>query len=1155
MLSQSRCFFWALFILLFSPAIATAATTGTIEGVVTDRTHALISNASVALTSIETNSHQTLQTDGNGGYRFLALPVGHYSLEVKAPGFRTYIQKEIAVNANDALRIDVALDVGDVKSQVEVSAAAIHVEQESSSVGDVVAEKTIESLPLNGRSFVDLLSLQSNVVPRDSGILAFSGGTFGGCAANGNVSIAGQREVYNAFEVNGGSVNETRNNGTTVIPNIDAIDEFRVIVNNADASDGGQSGAFVEVTTKSGSNTLHGSAFEFVRNDVFDATGYFTVKPAELRRNQVGGTLGGPIKRDKLFYFIDYQGTWQTQEASPGEVQVLSSKERTGDFSQSPSQLLSGTVGGPYFANLLSQRLGYAVSSGEPYFTPGCTVLQCVFPNQVIPQAAFSPAAKGLLSFLPQANITTEQGSYFSGLSNDVNHDQLAGARIDAKTKIGSPFAYYYVDFPSNVNAYGDDSGPGIPTGDNGHTHFINLGDSTIFNAHTVNELRFVLTRYVSNADQPQQGLGTNLSALGFNVEVPGGLYPADPAKAGVPTVDIFGGATIGQPLLVYSRYETIPQVRDNLSLTSGKHLFKFGGQYQYTNFIQFFPSAAGNGAYFFTGAETGNNYTDFLLGAPTFFAEESQLNPWERSHAAALYAQDTWRIGSHLVLNLGLRWNLIEPFYERSNQKATYLAGAQSKVFPTAPAGEIFPGDPIPGGGTVPRTIAKTPKDNFAPVVGFAYALSGSSGVGRALFGESGQTSLRASFGIYYMAADGAQTFFTDPAVPYLVNYTSPLPSLLESPLTDRSDGVIHSLPLPFTPPKPGQLVDFSPFIPLSGYPVVALGNTTPYTEAYQLDAERQFGRSAVMYLGYLGNQGHHLPASLGANPGNPALCLSLPGCGPFGENGVYGTVNSTRGPLGANFGDDYYMTTIANSAYNSLRAAIRVVANPRLNLTASYTLSKSIDNSSSAYNDLTLDPYNHRASRALSVFDCPHTLVAQFDYLTHLDLIGSGHLRGITGGWHLTGIGTFASGLPVTITEGDDRSLLGLFGTGIGGGNVDVPDFTRGSLNLSDPRSTTKPYFNTGLFTPEPLGQLGDSPRRFFQGPGMNNFDLGVRKEIKIRESMTLQLRSEWFNAFNHAQFNNPDGNITDGPGAFGLVTSARAPRIGQFAIKLNF
>jgi len=1140
-----------------------AAITGSISGVVHDPAGAVVPKAQVVATEVNTGVRHAVDTGPQGEYSFLALPVGRYTLQVTAPGFREYQQSDIVVNANDALRFDVSLELGQTSESVKVEATAVQVETQNTHVGDVITTRTVETLPLNGRSYTDLLGLQAGVVPVSTGAVGSSGG--------GNLSMAGQRETANGFEINGGLVEEARNNGAGVVPNLDAIGEFRVITSNADAEYGQFAGGIVNVVTKAGTNQFHGSAFEFVRNEKLDARNFYDVNQTDpvtgqeipdtargkFRRNQFGGTIGGPILKDKLFFFGDYQGTRETRGQSSGLVPVPTVAQKNGDFSADPAGTFTNTVGGglasPYFASVLSQRLGYTVTSGEPYWTPGCnSSAQCVFPGGIIPQAAFSSAAKGMLKFIPDPNVINSQGAFFASSANDLRtDDDRWGTRVDYNSRIGMISGYYFWLRSNQLKPYGDNPVPGFPTQNANDTWNINIGDIKTFGPTAVNEFRVTLMRFVDKSDYPTQGLGINLADYGFQKGVPGGFIPADPAAEGIPAIGITGGPSFGQPGVVYNRYETIPHVRDGFSKVIGPHTLKVGADWSYVNFVQKFPLVGGNGFISFAGTETGNGFADYLLGAVDTFIQESALNFNERKHYFGTYAQGSWRVTPSLTVNYGVRWDYVQPWYERFNHRVTYVPGVQSTIFPTAPMGDLFPGDSVPGFGTIPPTTYRTPLNNFAPRVGVAYSPHASDGAMGWLVGQ-GKTSIRAAWGRYYSTIEGATTYNSDPEPPYLVFYVSPVHPFLELPLKNRTDGGVNPIPLPFKAPPPGSNVDFTPYLPLSGEPGFWIYNQTPYADHWNFDIQRQYGSNTLVTLGYVGSRGRNLLATQAVNPGDPQLCLSLPGCGPGGEMGTYtaadgSTVVTTRKPMGWPFGDLPLIKTIGKSDYHSFVASVRHQSGP-LYLMAAYTFGKSLDNISS-YNGETLNPFNPDITRSLSAFDVTHNFVISYDYLLPFDKFNGP--RRLMGGWRLVGVTRFATGLPVGLIETDDRSLLGTGGAGIGS-PIDEPNYTPGNLKFQAPREGV-PYFNTSLFTLEPLGVLGTASRRFFHGPGINNFDLALLKDLKITERVQLQFRGEFFNVFNHAQFYNPNGNINSG--TFGLVTQARDPRIGQLGVKILF
>jgi hypothetical protein len=1160
MASLQKCFASLLIAGLFA-TYSYADTNGKIYGVVTDASGGIIASATVTVTQIETSEQKTVQTDPHGNYSLLALAPGNYNLEIRSTGFQTYVKERIKVDVNSAIQINVVMAVGSTQSRVVVAADALSVEIANTQLGDVVGGRTMENLPLNGRSYTDLLGLQPGVVPLSSGISDSIGVSASASAETGNVSINGQRESANGFMVNGGNIEQARNNGAAIIPNLDSIAEFRVITNNVDAEYGHYAGALISVVTKSGANEFHGSAFEFLRNTSLDARNFFDTQRGLFRRNQFGGTFGGPVLRDKVFFFVDYQGTREVRGISGGRVPVPTLDQRNGDFSASAASALTGSVSSLYWASVLSNRLGYPVSSGEPYYTAGCTSsAQCVYPNGMIPQSTFSSAAKGLLQYIPTPN---QPGGIFVGSNNNWNTSaNQGGIRVDANTGWGTFSGYYAIYDSSLIRPYGANNVPGFANLDTSHPQIINLGHTKSFGSTAVNEFRFTVVRYVSWVNNPLQGFGPKLTSLGFPAGVPGGIVPADPRVEGVPTL-LFNNFTQGIPQFDYQQYQTSPQFLDNFSKVIGNHSAKVGGEYHYTRWRQRVPEADANGLFQFTGSETGSDFADYLIGAPTLFLQSSDLDYDNRKNYIGVYGQDSWRLRPNLTVNYGLRWEIIQNWYEKNNATSdTFIVGEQSTVYPTAPLGFVFAGDPRPGGGKLPRTVSNTPYNDFAPRIGIAYSPSANSGPLKWLLGGPGKTSIRAAYGVFYSNNGGYQAYLIQGAPPFVAVWTSPAPPLFETPYIDRTDGVVRqSPPYPYVAPKPGSTANINWELPLNGVPVWNFHNRTPYAEDYHLTIQREFGPQTVLSVGYVGSQGHALMDALESNPGNSALCLSLsnasqvapgtPTCGPFGENTVYtradGTiVNSTRGPLGANFVSNPYYTTIGNSNYNSLQVSLRHTSN-RLTFEAGYTFSKSIDDASDE-RDFVLNPYNQRLSRSLSSFDIPHSFEISYNYLLPVDLLGHNRWQRLTGGWRLAGITRFASGLPVQLYETDDRGLVGEFF-----GNLDTPLYNGAKLNFTNPRSG-QAYFNTSAFSQEALGVLNTSNRRFFHGPGINNFDLSILKDTRITERISAEFRAEFFNVFNHAQFNNPSGNFSN-PSTFGVVLAARDPRIGQVALKFLF
>ena len=1136
----------------FAGTLALGSVNGRISGTVKDPAGAVVPEAAVTAINMETGARQTIPTDPQGVYSFPSLPVGHYDLEIRKQGFKEHQETGLTLDVNTALRVDVSLELGAASQQVTVQALAVQVETTNTQMGEVISDTKMTTVPLNGRSYTDLLALQPGVVPVSSG--QYNALSVSGNLNPGSLSVNGQRESANGFMVNGGNVEEATFGATAIIPNLDSIAEFRIVTNNVDAEYGNYSGGQINAITKSGTNQFHGDAFEFLRNTDLDARNFFSPDRGEFVQNQFGATAGGPIIKDKLFFFTDYQGTRQILGASTGDIAVPSAADRQGDLSDMASQL-TGSVNGGYWAKQLSQKLGYGVTPGEPYYVPGCTLNStCVFPNAVIPQSVITTPSQNLLKYIPLPNA----GSFFSTSSdNQTLRDDKGSVRIDSNSRFGQISGYYFADDYTLNSPYATSSLPGFNDVTPGRAQMFNLSDTKTFGSTVVNEFRIHYMRMALDQNAPSGGLGPTLSLLGF-VTGPNtsGIVVQQPQIQGVPPVS-FNNYSIGVSGFAMHIYNNTYQLMDNLSIVRGSHTMKFGGGAHYDQ-VEDAQLGANNGTFNFSGVETGSDFADFLIGAPANYSQGAQLPYRNRTHYVGLFAQDSWRLTSNLTLNYGLRWDVTSPWSVVDNYIETIVPGLQSRVFPGAPTGWDFPGDP-----GIPRTIAPTRYDNLAPRVGLAYSPSASSGLLGRLVGGPGKTSIRAGYGIFYTSFEDVTTYGEIGDAPYGFWWSSPTPPLFTTPFVNRATGFNEGqrFPIVFPPSNvsasnPDNNVNWANFEPISGSPAIWHGNRVPYAEDYNLSIQRQIGMTSLLSVSYVGTQGHALMASLEANPGNQALCLSvsqpsqvLPGgatCGPFGENGVYTTaagkvINGTRAPLGNDFGSNPYYITIGNSNYNSLQVAFRHRSGP-FEFLAGYTFSKSIDDGS-GYSEV-LNPFNYRLSRAISAFDVPNNFVVSYYYELPLSrFFGSNRM---SSGWKITGITRFSTGLPITLSETDDRSLLGI------NYPFNVPSYTPGNLEFNDPRSGL-PYFNPSLFSADSLGQLGTAGRRMFFGPGINNWDMALLKDTRITESKILQFRFEFFNIGNHAQFNNPVGNIDNSQ--FGYVTSARDPRIGQAALKFIF
>src|SRR5215831_13449709 len=996
------------FIIIFLATAAFAAVGGSISGTIKDSTGGVIPGAMVTITNSSIRTEFKTMTDARGYFSFPNLAVGTWDLSLEATGFKPQKKAGLVIDVNTALEVNATLDVEAVTQEVSVSTdaatEAVQVEIVSTQLGEVVTGMEMTTVALNGRSFTDLLALQPGIVPMttqqpDSIVMAGASVAIqpSGALNAGNQSISGQREDANGFLINGGDVKELMNGGTSVVPNLDSIHEFRVLTNNFDSEYGNYSGGIVNVVTKSGANAIHGSGFEFLRNTALDARNFFSPERGFFRQNQFGGTLGGPIAKDKVFYFGDYQGTRTSQGIDTGLIAVPTLADRAGNLGDQAGSL-TGSVAGPYFANLLSQKLGYPVAANEPYYTPGCVLnSQCVFPNAVIPQSAWAEPAKHLLQYIPTPNIG--DSTFSTASQGKILRDDKGSFRLDTNhARLGLLSAYYYFDDYRVNNPYPSGQGgatvPGFAGLNLGRSQFISLGQTKAFGSSAVNEAHLSFMRNANNVGQPSGGVGPSLASQGF-VTGPGtpGIVPLAPQIEGIENA-FFAAFTMGTPITNLRQANNTYAAADNFSKVLGAHSLKTGFQASFEQ-VNVNPNPTFNGSFAFFGTETGLDFADFLIGVASNYNQADSQTFYGRHKYAAAFLEDSWKVKPSITLNYGIRWDLMQYWSEKFDQIPTFVLGQQSKVYPTAPTNLVYPTDP-----GVPNTLVPQ-KNKFAPRIGLAYSPNKREGLLGKIISGPGKTSIRAGFGLFYSVIQGNTIAIDEPQPPYGSSYTSPAPPLFATPFINAADGVQHVQPFPLNFPRlnasvnnPNPNIDFSPFLPQAGMTAPTPHNTYPYNENYFLSIEHQLRADTLLSVSYAGSQAHHLLLVYSANPGDPSLCMALsdpknvapgtPTCGPFGEDLTYTTASGqtlqgTRGPLGSNFHNDDYEGSVGNSNYNSLEVSLRHTGKS-LNISGAYTFSKSIDQASSISDPV--DPFNFRRTRALSAFDLKHSFVANYQY-----------------------------------------------------------------------------------------------------------------------------------------------------------------------------
>lgn len=1087
------------FLVLFS-VCASAQGLSTVVGTVTDPSGGLVPGAKVTIVQQTTGLTRTFTTDAQGEYVFPSLRPSKYTLTVEAPGFNGYRQTDIELLADQSATVNIKLELGAASQTVSVVESTPQVDTYTPTLKEVVDQRRIVELPLNGRNAAELTTLVPGVsVDVGPGNDADQGSTKTFPSAV-TISTNGSRQNSVNFLLDGGNNVDQFTNVNMPFPFPDALQEFSVQTSNYSARYGQNGGGVVNIVTKSGTNQWHGDAFEFVRNKVFNARNFFAEDRDQLKRNQFGGTFGGPLSiphiyngKDRTFFFLGAQGTTIRNTFGTQSANVPTDANLRGDF----SSLLN--------ANDPNNITGMATQLVNPASGQA-------FPGNQIPTSMFDPASLNLVKFLPRSS-GNGLVHYPSNLGQ--NYYEMIG-RVDQS--IGSAdrlfFRYFGDHFQNdpvylNNNLLTDTAGASIFS-----QNYI-VSETHTFRPNLLNDFNFTYGRIFSH-----RGPGQNVPSvrdLGVNI-----YQPAE--YVGIQEIDVNGYFGLGNTPPAEFIRNTFSWT-DNVTWVKGRHNISFGGEITRArlDINNFFRTP---GVFSFTGDATGNSMADFLLGRIRLFNQGMGQYGRNRNTFAGLYAQDTFRATRRLSLDFGLRWDPWFPVHELRGRLAqfrpdAYYRGERSQVFTNALPGEFFPGDP-----GVPRDGLRSSLNQFAPRIGFAYDVSG-----------DGKTSIRGGVGMFYDSRSVMTTNWE------MLDNTPFSPQLaLTAPVGGFSNplqGIANPFPAPFPPPRDAafpQPVLVVAYDPSGRFQV-------PTTYQWNFTVERQLVSNWLLRVGYVGSHASHIRESIDLNPA------------------VY-TPGSTLGPderrLFQGYSDIFIGSQAVNSNYHSLQVTLEKRFSRSYSILANYTWSKSIDDLPWAGGVTSVggdtvsplpwyDPNFHSMDRGPSEFDRTHVFVMsnvwEFPKFAGMNRF----VRGVAGGWQLNGILKLQSGDPLTILAGTDRSQTAL--------GRDRAQDLGGDHRLSGPCANAAPcvnWLNPSTFGLPAIGTFGNVGKGSLRGPGYFNVDLGLFKSFDMTERMRLQFRAEFFNAFNHTNFSDPGNTIG---GGFGQIYSASDPRIGQLALKLLF
>ena len=1084
----------ALFIGLLASATTCgsvwAQATAQISGTVRDQSGAVLPGVEITATQTGTGIARNTITNETGSYILSNLAVGPYRLEAGLPGFRTFVQTGIVLQVNGSPAINPVLEVGQVTEQVEVQANAALVETRSTAVGQVIENERILELPLQGRQVTDLITLSGAAVQTGTSQsrTTWQGGVF--------ISVAGGQGFGVMYSLDGAMHNNMYDGTQMPMPFPDALQEFKVEASGMSAAGGTRgSGGQVNAVTKSGTNGFHGDAFEFVRNYLFNARNFFALKRDNLKRNQYGGTLGGPIVQNKLFFFGGYQGTKTRSDRGNSISFVPTTAMLAGDF--------------------------------RPFASPACNAgrqinLAAPFAGNQINPALYSKVALNIAAKLPQAQ--DECGKLTYGIFERRNEMQAVG-KVDYQWSADhSVFGRYMattLDFPHPYALTGN-----LLTTSADDAGFDNLaqsyaaGGTYLIGPSTVNAFRVTVNRTAIQRVGASFFSAPSMGVKGFSEQKDHVL------------MSVTGGFSLGNRRT--ARYMTTAyQIGDDVNVVRGNHQMTFGANLAQWRTVQR-DSTNDVGNYAFTGTALGLGMADFLTGRLTTLTQQQPVQWSSRQSYVAAYAADVWKVMPKLTFNYGLRWEPFLPLY--LTEGATYhfdddrfRRGIKSTVYPNAPAGLYYPGDPgFPEGAPVNKKWGL-----IAPRVGLAWDLRG-----------DGRTSIRASYGLAYDFSGSLTLGGSSSAPPWGFSTTVQSPAGgFEDPWRDFPGGI------PFPLDR-----SIARFPPSSGYYFIEnYDASSPTVQSWNLSLQRQVPADFLVSATYLGSHTTHLWVNGNINravyfPGGPCTIAGVvyPTCSTTANTNQRRRLFLLNPQEGQFFGNVATREDSGSAQYNGVLLSVQRRAARGVNIGGNYTWSHCIGDAANANATGTggagyLNPNNRRFDRGNC--DSDRRQIFNLTAVASTPQFANPTLRVLATGWRLSGIYRWSTGGYMTLTSGLDRLLSGNASNQRPNQVLESPYGDRNSLN----------YLNPSAFAQPAMGAIGNMGTSNIQGPGSWQLDLALSRVFQIRETQKLEFRAEMFNVTNSLIRLNPSTGLNGN--TFGQINSSRDARIMQFALKYSF